>query len=354
MTVYPTSTLTCKPVKLDCILLTVIVDIDNGAAVAFDDLLLQLLILFFTEVETFSGIVVSTCSCLLTGDAAHLIRLSQRILIIISVLFPVEYLVLDRLPLPPGSQRHALGQQLTKGELLIPIVPAQEGVARAGGSGRLCRDGIRGHKDRGDVAAAVGLKGDPVAGFYLGVERNIFAADVNRIPSRLCAVLIIIPALNAFIRTHGEGHIGSGNRRTRNAFLGGADHAVLVQEKDIVHLLENSMVGVGYTSDIIFLTGGEGIASSILVGIPAGKLIALFLRGLRSKDSVTGHDILGVYQCAILIEFICINLVFLIGFHHIHGGHEAVVGRAVSSPGVQRQHGEHHDKCQECGEYPFC
>ena len=41
---------------------------------------------------------------------------------------------------------------------------------------------------------------------------------------------------------------------------------------------------------------------------------------------------------------------------HRQRGHDAVAGHtiAVSSPGVQRHHGEHHDKCQKCGEYPFC
>ena len=329
-------------VKLNSISIPLIVNIDDGTVVACNLYCIRMIIV---EVIVVFVIQITRRRCC-ASDSLSGCRLREGISVIVRILFPIEHLIIDSLPLPPGSQRYGIIQGTAKliRSIAALFVPALEGIAQAGGSGRLCRDGIRGHKDRGDVAAAVRLKGDPAALSYLGVEGNVGTIYDNIALDKISQLLVAIPSHNAFVRTHGESHIGGGNRIVANTFLGGADHALLVQEEDIVHLLEDSMVGVGYTSDIIFLTGGEGIASSICAGIPTGELAALFLRGLRSKDSVTGHDILGVFQFPIHIELICINIVF-VRFYHIHRRYHAVAGLTILCPDVQRHHGEHHDKC---------
>ena len=338
-------------VKLNSISIPLIVNIDDGTVVACNLYCIRMIIV---EVIVVFVIQITRRRCC-ASDSLSGCRLREGISVIVRILFPIEHLIIDSLPLPPGSQRYGIIQGTAKliRSIAALFVPALEGIAQAGGSGRLCRDGIRGHKDRGDVAAAVRLKGDPAALSYLGVEGNVGTIYDNIALDKISQLLVAIPSHNAFVRTHGESHIGGGNRIVANTFLGGADHALLVQEEDIVHLLEDSMVGVGYTSDIIFLTGGEGIASSICAGIPTGELAVLLLRGLRSVDSFTGHDILGVYQLLIHKKLICINIVF-VRFYHIHRRYHAVAGLTILCPYVQRQHGEHHDKCQECGEYPFC
>ena len=328
----------------------VIVDIDNGAAVAFDDLLLQLLILFFTEMEAIPSIIVSTCFCLLTGGAALLLRLSQRILVIIGILFPVEYLVLDRLPLPLGSQRHALRQSAAKFKLLVILIePLQEIIAHTGGSGRLCRDGIRGHKDRGDVAAASGIKGNPGSLRHYSLQGDVGFADRNL--GDIIALSINLPAHDTLIQARGEGHIGGGDGVSIFRFHSVDNLSLIIQEEDVVHLLKLGVITVSCAGGSLHRLLHKFLSRGFI--IPAGELAVLLLRGLRSKDSVTGHDILGVFQFPIHIELICINIVF-VRFYHIHRRYHAVAGLTILCPGIQRQHGEHHDKCQECGEYPFC
>ena len=113
-------------------------------------------------------------------------------------------------------------------------IPAAEGVAGLGWGRRLGRD--TGEELRGNVAAAVGLEGQPVAVLDNGVK------DVNRITvSNLVHrhAISVVPADHRLIGTDRVGHVGRLNRITRAEGLA-VDHALffLVHEQDVLDFVE--------------------------------------------------------------------------------------------------------------------
>ena len=344
-------------IEFNGIHIPVIVHIDDGTAVTFNGLLHQLLVRVIAEMESVSRIVISTSFGLFSSCILHGLHFIQRILVIVGIFFPVEDLVLNLPPLPFSGQRHTLRQSIIKNVFRITIVPSQEVKSLSLGLSRLHGIGARCHKGRFYISTAGGVKGDPVTGFYLRIQCNIAALYGDRAISRLSQLCIIVPAGNALICSHRERHIRC-NRCTGRTFLGSADCTFLIQEEDIIHLLKLSFIRVRCTGGSFDSTGSKEIAGCIF---PTGEFVPIALRRSRCIDLVAGHDVLGTYRCAVSIKLVGIYL-FLFGVLHrighnhvlkVHGIVAAVLHR-IGCPGLQRQHGEHHDKCQECGERPFC
>ena len=208
--------------------------------------------------------------------------------------------------LPLGGEGDALSQFAAEGESGIPIVPAQEGIANPGGSGG--GNGIvsGGHKRRGGIAAAVGIIGDPVAGFHLGVQGHIGAVNGDGFHP-VGQGGLSIPAGDGLVGIHGEGHILDCDRFTAGTLFGCNHTAVFggVQEEDIVHLLEVSFICIGLPA-YKGLCAGEGVPIAVL---PAQELIArLFGRGWSYHSCLLALlDGLGGYNCLSILKHIGIH-----------------------------------------------
>ena len=333
-------------IKLNGISIPVIVNVDDGTAVARNLYSIRMIIM---EVIVVFVIQITRGRCC-ASDSLSGRRLRKGISVIIRIFFPIEHLIVDRLPLPLGNQRHAVSQGSSKFKLLaILIEPPQEIIAQTGRrSGSLGRF-VRGHEDRGDVAAASGLKGDPGSLRHYGLQGDVGSADPNL--GDIIARSINLPAHDTLIQARGEGHIGGVDGVSILRFHSVDYLSLIIQEEDVVYLLKRCVITVSCAGGSLHRLLHKFLLRGLI--IPAGELAVLLLRGLRSVDSFTGHDILGVYQLLIHKKLICINIVF-VRFYHIHRRYHAVAGLTILCPYVQRQHGKHHDKCQECGEYPFC
>ena len=280
--------------EVDGVHIPLVVHIDNCAAVTGDGLLLNGL--------RSEALVVSAsldcCRSLFTGDTGHFLRFKERIQIIIHVLLPVDDRVLRaRLTLPLGGEGDVTFQLRPKFKRfgIFTIIPAQEIIALPGRSLGCHRTGFGGHEHRGGIGAAVGIEGDPVAGFHLGVQVYVGVRQGNRGNlGVICLLLRIgfrIPADNRLVGIHREGHI-SRDLITADALFRGADSSVIIVEEYIVDLLELGRVG------ILFVADGRKLGGVKLDTItePAGELIALFLRGGGGVDSLARLDLLGAHR----------------------------------------------------------
>ena len=181
------------------------------------------------------------------GGAGSGNRLFEAVVRIVGILNPVDNGVLGiGIALPLGGEGNVISQGAAKIKLEIPIVPALEGIANPGGIGGSHGSIIGVHEDRGGIAAAVGIIGDPVALLHVGVEGDVGASNgdgVHLVGQRGFG----IPAGDALIGIHGEGNI-RGDCFAGDTLLGGADHAIRVQEEHIVHGGEGRGVGIGHAA----------------------------------------------------------------------------------------------------------
>ena len=329
-------------IKLHRILIAVVVDIDDGGSVACNRLLGD-------RLRSEALILLRSSVGPLASGSGFLFTFVEGVLIIVGIFPPMEYLVLDSLPLPLGSQRHTLRQSAAEFKLLLPFEPALEGIAQAG---RIlwCLGYCTGsHENRLLIAAASGIKGNPGSPRHYGLQSDVGSVDRNL--GDIIARSINLPAHDTLIQARGEGHIGGVDGFSILRFHSVDYLSLIIQEEDVVYLLKLGVITVSCAGGSLHRLLHKFLLRGLI--IPAGELAVLLLRGLRSVDSFTGHDILGVYQLLIHKKLICINIVF-VRFYHIHRRYHAVAGLTILCPDVQRQHGKHHDKCQECGEYPFC
>ena len=155
----------------------------------------------------------------------------------------------------------------------IPI-PAAEGVA---GLGRLRRrlDRGSGEELRGDVAAAVGVEGQPVSVRNDGVKDVDLCAVCNRFHRVAVGVLPAGHGLRGFDR---EGHVGRPNRIALMEGLAADDASVrfLIHEQEILDIVES-----GEDLDLLCIDAGdlaEGDGIAVLIE-PAEELVRAVGRG---------------------------------------------------------------------------
>ena len=206
--------------------------------------------------------------------------------------------------LPAGGEGDVLRQLAAKFKLGIPIVPALEGIAHPGGLVRGHGIGVGGHEHRGGIGAAVRIKGNPEAFFYLGVEGNISIIQGHGIDP-LSQGSVFIPAGDCFIGIHRECNIGL-DLRAVDALPGGADSSVIIVEEHIVDLLEpgGNRYGIGPAGGL-----GCGLTEVELrfTLIPTHELIARLLRGGGFIDGIASLDQLGIHYLVIRHKLIGID-----------------------------------------------
>ena len=293
-----------------------VVHIDDGASVTRDGLLLNLL-------GSKSLVRLGSGCCQVTGGAGLGFGFLKGELIIVHILLPVNHCVLGiGVALPVGGEGNVIPQGAAEGERGIPVVPALEGIAHPGGSGGFHGIGVGCHEFRGDVGAAVGIIGDPVALRHLGVEGDVgvFNGDGAHLVGKTG---IGVPAGDGLVSIHGECNIGV-DGIAGDALLGGADHALRVQEEHIVHGLElGIIVPCGGSGDG---SGSRGEEAAVLPAHPAGELEAILLGRGGSVDMASVGHILGVLQFPFHIEIVRGNrgrgVLNIIGIHALHGAVE--------------------------------
>ena len=253
------------------------------------------------------------CLCGRTGGAGHGFGFLEGEIIIVRILLPVNHGVPGiGVALPLGGEGDVLSQLAAESKRSIHIVPALEGIANPGGIGGSHGNIIGVHEDRGGIAAAVGIIGDPVALLHVGVEGDVGASNgdgVHLVGQRGFG----IPAGDGLICIHGEGNIG-GDLRSADALLGGADHVLRIQEEHIVYLCELSSVDIRVAAGDSFLNAGGEITA--VSSFPAGELVALLLGRGRSVDSLARLDLLGAHHSVTILEDIGVD--FGRGVHDIH------------------------------------
>ena len=304
--------------EVDGVHVPVVFHIDDCASVTRDGLLLNLL-------DSEAVVRLGNGCCQATGSAGQGFGFLKGELIIVHILQPVNHGVLGiGIALPVSGEGHALRQAAAEGELGIPIVPALEGIANPGGSGGFHGIGVGAHEHGGDVGAAVGIIGDPVARLYLGVKGHIGAVNGDGVHPVGKAGLSI-PAGDGLVGIHGEGNIG-GNHRAIGSLLGGADcrYFRIVHEEHVVHKLELGIIvpcgGSGNGS------GSRGEGAAVLPAHPAGELEAILLGRGGSVDVASVGHILGVLQFPVHIEVVGGNrrrgVLNIVGIHALHGAVE--------------------------------
>ena len=133
--------------------------------------------------------------------------LFKRIPIIVGVFLPVDHGVLDiasNLPVClnggfPGNKSD---------RFIILIIPAGKGIACPGGLlnlRKLQRFAIN-DKLRGNVAAAVGIKGDPIAAFHHGIQFARAFGKLNATAQRV-AVQLFAPALHGLVGIQSQANL---------------------------------------------------------------------------------------------------------------------------------------------------
>ena len=304
--------------EVDGVLIAVVVHIHNGASVTGNGLL-------GNRLGSKSLVSLGSGRRGLTGGACLGFGFLEGEIIIVRILLPVNHGVLGiGIALPVSGEGHALRQAAAEGELGIPIVPAQEGIANPGGSGGFHGIGLGCHEHGGDVGAAVGIIGDPVALLHLGVEGDVGAANGDGVhPGGVCKAGVGIPAGDVLVGSHGEFNIG-GDYIVGDALPGGADHTSRIHEEHVVHGLElGIIVPCGGSGDG---SGSRGEEAAVLPAHPAGELEAILLGRGGSVDVASVGHILGVLQFPVHIEVVGGNrrrgVLNIVGIHALHGAVE--------------------------------
>ena len=157
-------------IELHVIHIPLIIDIDDGRAVAVDGLLGDGLC-----GEALVALCGSSGGC--SGRAGFLLAFPEGVFVVVSILLPVDDGVLcGSIARPVGNQRDIARQRASKCELLSTfLVPAFKQETGSGRVGR--RDRIAGHKLRRNVAAAVRVKMDPVPLIHFGGQGQRIAAS---------------------------------------------------------------------------------------------------------------------------------------------------------------------------------
>ena len=291
--------------EINRIHIPLVVHIDDGTSVTGNGLLLN-----FLSREALIGVGLLLCQ--FASDAGLDFGGKERVVVIVGILLPVNDGILGvRLPLPAGGQGNVGVQLAAKVKFGIAIVPALEGIAQPGGLSRGHSCGIGGNEHRLNVGAAVRIKGDPVALLHLGVQSDIGVLQRDGLHPAGQA-RIGIPTGDALVRIHGERGIRR-NHLAADTFLGGDDHAFLIQEEHISDFLKLCDIGMGNSGHVGLLAGDK----LVFALEPAHKLEAFFFGSGRGVDGLAFLNPLGAHDFAVLLELIGINLG--VGVNNAHG-----------------------------------
>ena len=295
----------------DGIHLALEVYIDDRGAVARDGLFSKLVFRFFLVVvdrvlKVFVWVVGQPVRAGITGNADGVARIAGGFhggIIGVSVVADVG--VFD--PVVNGIGGAALGFPI-RGELNAPLQhPAERergaglvepALERIAGLRRLfgffC---LRIHliECRSDITAAIGIKGDPEARLYVGIQEYVAVLQRNFCGGFVRQTGVIVPADDGAVETGIVGNIGSINLAARHA-LHGMDNAIgRIDEEHIQHGRELRIRLDGLRpGDAGHRAERNGIAVAVFRGVPAGELVAVPLRGGGAEERfVILDDLLG-------------------------------------------------------------
>ena len=308
------------------ILIALIVHIHNGAAVTGDGLL-------GNGLGREALIALGRSFRFLAGGAGLGFGLLKGIILIIGIFLPVDHSVLGVLRCGP------VGLQVRRcvdlGHRLSVLIPAVEGIARAGRSRRQRHGLAVPGEDGGHIVAALGIEDDPVAGLDHRINLDGTGGEGNR--TSLTA-LGAAPAHNGFRGAQRQvHHLGSGiqigiGNGIAAAALGGMYYgaAVLAHEQDIAEFREhcidpNGLAGntadrAGHHRDLILAVEPEPALEHgpILAGVAGHIQVLAFLKALCP----------GILPDAFHIELIGIDQ-GLIVFHNAALGRIGLAGLAT-------------------------
>ena len=189
---------------------------------------------------------------------------------------------------PLGVQGGAGGDAVEAGgRLQIPVsVPTGKGVAGLGGS-RGSRGGcVLGVERRGHIAAAIGLEGEPIALFHLGIQGDVGTIDGDGV-DLIGVVLVGVPAGDGFIAANGEVHVFKGDFGAVCDRLGGDDTAAVVLKVDVIAILK-----LGLDLEGLVFASQSGHRAKGDFGRPAGEHLAVLCGHLGLQQGVAVlHDL---------------------------------------------------------------
>ena len=274
--------------------------------------------------------------------------------LIVGILQPEDHGIVHHLADPlclQGQICHNGGTEIIW--LIIQGGPTFELIAGLGGAGRLDSLSTLGYILGVHMGTAVRIEHNPIARSAHGIEGGIFrngSSKIKRFSTRL----------QRPIQEHSSGVRQESNTIAVYGSTGGNllhRHdltAILGQEGYINHVLKLSQI----RDLLIFLHLRDSTIDWLLSlsCLPANKLLSL--RSLRrsrlTKNVIFGQN-LGTDHLIAIFKYVSNVVCILVIRQYRQGRHCTIAGHiVVGSPGIQRQHGEHHDKCQEYGEYPFC
>ena len=274
--------------------IALVVHLHNGRAVALDGLLGDGL-----GGET--GVAVGRGAGRAAGSAGLGLALLVGIAVIVGVFPEVNDSVLClRSGRPLGVQGGAGGDAVEAGgrHQILVSVPTGKGVAGLGGLIKIrgyCAIGV---ERRGHIAAAVGLEGEPIALFHLGIQGDVGTIDGDGL-DLIGIVLVGVPAGDGFIVANGEVHVFKGDFGAVCDRLGGDDTVLVVLKVDVIAVRE---LGLDLDGLVFASQSGDDTEGNSL--IPADEHLAV----------LCGH--LGLQQGVVVLHDLPVDL-FAIDSEHV-------------------------------------
>ena len=223
-------------IEVDDVFIALVIYVDNGGVVTGNGLLhnglrSETIIIFDTLCVLCSGV------CLCTDLAGHSLSILEGIPIIVGVFLPVDHGILDAiLRRPMCLQFNVFVQFVAKGVLSVAVIPTGKSIAGLGGGGGRFRIRAGCEELRLHIAAAVRIKGDPVAVFDLGVQRNVACFNGHRIAGERIKFFIRVPAGDGLIGVYREADVRKSDFIIGLAGFRGDDR-VAVHKEHIVTVL---------------------------------------------------------------------------------------------------------------------
>ena len=295
-------------VELHLIHISLVIHIQNGRAIACDGFAFgHLLIQGKAILVQLSGLGRFACR------AGFGFGLCKRIPVIVGVFLPVDHSVLGVFSLPACRNG---GCSINRSNLLFVQIPTDKVIACLGGLNiRKIQRFTFNAKLRGNIAAAVRIKGDPIAGFHHGIQRERAFGKLNVFLFQRFAVLLNAPALHGLFASQSQAnHFGCrGNIRFAHGIAFGALHgvhhgcAVGAHKVHIADCLEFGIHAHGFAAGN---GGGHTIGELLFADKPALKNIAVFLgRSGNFQRIVFGNSLGPIFLNYIIhIELIGIHL----------------------------------------------
>ena len=213
---------------------------------------------------------------------------------------------------PLGIEGEIVAQDIAKFELVVSLfvrVPTSKVVTRLSRGGGFL-SGVS-YELRFNIAAALGIKSNPVAVCYDGVKIDRAALNVGNFPDLL---VIFCPANNCLFSTYGNEQcrtikIFTAERAFRRQHFSSDDASVAasaVHEVDVTH--RNKLGVEVYVSAIrCDRDWGSERGERLITIVPAIKFVAFLLRSSRNVERFVVLDDLRVIGC--FVTFIEIEII---------------------------------------------